>query len=70
MTIHIALRVALVWLGIACLAMGNGLVRQSITSPMLGQEIGLPSSGLTLSIIVFAVTCLPWCFWLLCCRHM
>lgn len=56
MTIHMALRAALVWLGIACLAVGNGLVRQNIISPLLGQEIGLPLSGLTLSIIVFAVT--------------
>jgi len=56
MTIHMALRAALVWLGIACLAVGNGLVRQNIISPLLGEEIGLPLSGLTLSIIVFAVT--------------
>jgi len=32
------------------------LVRQSIIAPLVGQEIGLPLSGLTLSFIVVAVT--------------
>jgi hypothetical protein len=54
MTIHMAMRAALVWLGIACLAVGNGLLRERIMSPILGREISLPLSGLTLSIIVFA----------------
>jgi hypothetical protein len=51
-----------VWFGIACLAVGNGLVRQNIISPLLGQDVSLPLSGLTLSIIVFAVTYITFGF--------
>lgn len=50
------LRAALVWLGIACLAVGNGIVREAVIAPWFGEGIALPLSGLTLSVVVFAVT--------------
>lgn len=53
---NLVLRASLVWLAIACLAVGNGLAREVIFTPWLGAGIALPLSGLTLSIIVYLVT--------------
>jgi hypothetical protein len=56
MTSILIIKAALIWLGIACLAVGNGLVRENIIAPKLGASVALPLSGLMLSITVFAVT--------------
>lgn len=53
---RLALRAAAVWLLIACLAVGNGLLREELLVPTLGVATALPISGLLLSLIVFAVT--------------
>ncbi len=62
MTINKVLRAALVWLGIACLAVGNGVVRETIITPRFGEGIGLPLSGLALSIVIFTVTYFTFSF--------
>jgi len=56
MTKSMAFRAAVIWLLIACFAVGNGIIRENILAPELGETLALPLSGLTLSIIVFMVT--------------
>lgn len=46
-------KVALIWLGIAVLAVANGFIREFIVAPKFGMQIALPLSGVTLSILVF-----------------
>ena len=54
--INIAVRAGLIWLVIACFAVVNGVVRESILLAVLGAEFALSLSGILLCIIVFAVT--------------
>ncbi|MEZ5570247.1 MAG: hypothetical protein R3E54_18240 [Halioglobus sp.] len=60
--LNIALRAAIVWFGIACLAVCNGLLRDSLLVPALGERTALSVSGLLLSGIVFGVTWLAFRF--------
>lgn len=53
-------RSALIWFGIAMLAIGNGLLRDTVVAPLLGLSVALPLSGISLSLIVFAVTYLAF----------
>lgn len=55
MTMNMIFRAAAIWFSIACLAVGNGIIRESIIAPSFGVAYALPFSGLTLSIIVFVV---------------
>jgi hypothetical protein len=51
-----ALKAALIWLCIACLAILNGLIRDFLFAPLFGTAFALPLSGISLAVIVFAVT--------------
>ena len=55
MTTVLILKAAVVWVGIACLAIGNGVIREEIIAPIYGDIIALPLSGIALSLIVFVV---------------
>lgn len=50
------LKASLVWLLIAVLAVINGVFRESILNPSLGEHLALPMSGITLSIMIVIVT--------------
>lgn len=55
-TAHLAFpHAALAWLAILVLAFGNGLLREAVLVPHLGQVSGTVSSGLLLIATVFAV---------------
>ncbi len=60
MTVSLFLKVSAVWLAIVILAIGNGLFRESVLVPYLGQGAALPVSGISLSFIVFIVTYLAF----------
>lgn len=52
----IVLKAGLVWVCIACLAIANGLMREFLFVPLFGTSAALPLSGLSLGLIIFAVT--------------
>jgi hypothetical protein len=56
MTIIQFLKAGFVWFIIAIIAIINGTFREEIPIPYLGQQVALPLSGLSLSIIVFVTT--------------
>ena len=56
MTAAQVLKAGLIWLGIAILAIINGVVRDNVVAPMYGREIALPLSGISLAIVVFFIT--------------
>ena len=62
MSINLLLKAALIWLLIACLAIGNGIVRESLFAPQFGMAVALPLSGITLSVIIFVVTYVAFSF--------
>lgn len=62
MTSRLFYRAALIWLLIAVLAIANGALRDIVFAPLLGRSTALPLSGITLSIIVLAVTHLSFHF--------
>ena len=49
-------RAAAVWLCIALLAVGNGVVRELLLAPLFGKGVALSLSGLVLVLVVFAVS--------------
>ncbi len=51
-----------VWLGILVLAIGNGMLREAVLIPRLGQAPGLIVSGLVLAALIglAAFVCVPW----------
>jgi hypothetical protein len=53
----------MIWFIIAFFAVANGIFREKILAPYLGEMLAVPLSGITLSIIIFTVTYL--CFNLL-----
>ena len=56
MTPTLFLKAAVVWCIIAVFAVLNGMIRENVFIPYLGEGISLPLSGITLSIIIFAIT--------------
>ena len=56
MNIDQILKAGVVWLVIAVFAVFNGVVRENILVPSLGQSIALPVSGILLSMIILIVT--------------
>lgn len=62
MTPGLILKAALIWLGIACLAVVNGLVRENLFVPQFGTGVALLLSGLLLALIIFLVTYLSFNF--------
>ena len=57
-----ACRAVAIWVLILVLAMGNGLLRQTLLVPRLGAVAGLLASGLLLCALIWAMTwlLLPW----------
>ena len=57
-----ACRAVAIWVLILVLAMGNGLLRQTLLVPWLGAVAGLLASGLLLCALILAMTwlLLPW----------
>ena len=53
MTASVGFKAALIWLGIACLAVINGVLRENLMVPLWGRQIALPLSGVTLCLLVF-----------------
>jgi len=53
------LKAFVAWLGILCLAMGNGAFREAALIPWLGKTPGLVLSGVLLSLLVLLVA---WLF--------
>lgn len=62
MHISLFLKTGAIWFVIAALAVGNGMFRQSVLVPGVGDNLALPLSGITLSVIIFAVTYLSFSF--------
>lgn len=60
MTFNLFLKSLVIWFIIAIFAVINGVMRESIFVPYLGQNIALPLSGITLCVIIFAVTYLSF----------
>lgn len=58
MNMRLILKASGVWLIIMIAALSNGLVRDTLLVPLLGQQLALPVSGISLSVLVFLVTCL------------
>ena len=56
MTFSIIFKAGAIWFVIAILAVINGIFRESILLPAVGQGVALPVSGIILSIIIFMVT--------------
>lgn len=60
MTIRLFLNAGLIWIVIAVLAIANGAFRENILVPALGHSFALAASGVSLSILVFTVTCISF----------
>ena len=62
MALRMAFKALLVWLGILLLAIANGVLREAVLAPALGQPAGLVLSGILLSglILLTAYLALPW----------
>ena len=56
MTINLILKACGVWLVIMICAIVNGMFRENIVAPKLGQNIALPLSGLSLAMLIFIIT--------------
>ncbi|WP_336366516.1 hypothetical protein [Marinobacter sp. C2H3] len=62
MTSQIAIRAMVVWAGILVLAIGNGIIREYLLLPRLGNPTSLLLSGSLLSVLILVVVylSLPW----------
>ena len=60
MSVYLFLKAILIWFVTAIFAVMNGIVRENIFIPYLGESAALPVSGITLSIIIFAITYLSF----------
>ena len=56
------LRAVVIWLFIAALAVVNGVIRESVVAPYVGEVLALSLSGIILSLIVFTVTYFSFSF--------
>ncbi len=56
MTLLLAIKAVTVWGVIAACAIANGLVREKLLVPHLGQAVALPASGIVLCLVVFTIT--------------
>ena len=56
MTMGLALKACVAWLTLVVFAILNGAFRDKILAPLLGVNVALPISGITLSILVFLVS--------------
>lgn len=55
---RLILKASAVWLLMMIVAITNGLARDTLLVPVLGQQLALSVSGISLSVLVFLVTCL------------
>jgi hypothetical protein len=62
MAIPLFVKALLAWCILMLLAVANGLLRENVLDPLLGERRALPVSGITLSILILGVTqaLLPW----------
>ncbi len=56
MTLVLAFNASLIWLLMMLVAIANGVFREQILAPYLGQDIALPVSGISLSVLVLMVS--------------
>jgi hypothetical protein len=58
----IVLKAAGLWLILPLAGILNGIVRETVLTPILGSRLALPASGLSLSLLVIcvAVAVIPW----------
>jgi hypothetical protein len=52
---HFVVTATGIWLVILIAAMVNGLVREKVLTPVFGEQISLPLSGITLSLLILLV---------------
>ena len=55
MTTNLAIKAGSIWVIIVVFAIANGIFREKLLVPNIGQAIALPMSGITLSILVFLI---------------
>lgn len=60
MSVNLFLKAIMIWFIMAIFAVLNGIMRENIFVPYLGEAAALPISGITLSIIIFTVTFLSF----------
>lgn len=62
MNLKVTIRALVIWGAILLIAITNGVLRELVLSPMLGESLGLFSSGVLLSalILVVAYVAIPW----------
>ncbi|MBM7454183.1 hypothetical protein HNR62_000007 [Oceanisphaera litoralis] len=62
MTLNITIKAFVLWLVILVLAIINGGLREALLMQVFGHSLALPLSGMLLSVLILAVTCLalPW----------
>ncbi|EIF51619.1 MULTISPECIES: hypothetical protein [Sulfurovum] len=56
MTVNLFLKTSMIWLIIAFMAIINGIFRENVLVGMIGPNMAVPVSGITLSMIVLIVT--------------
>ena len=56
MSFSLFLKAVMVWFIMAIFAILNGISREKLLNPNLGDSIALPLSGITLSLLIFALT--------------
>jgi len=57
-----ALKAAAIWLVLAALAIGNGVLREQVLARLFEPTLALPLSGISLSLLILLITwfVLPW----------
>ena len=62
LTLAIAGKIFAIWLGILVMAVVNGMLRETVLIPSLGQVAGFILCGVLLSFLILAITylALPW----------
>jgi hypothetical protein len=62
MNTRLLLKICIIWLIIAFLAVLNGLLREAVLSEQMGARLALPVSGIILCLLVLLITdlLLPW----------
>ena len=56
MTARIIVKACALWFAIAVLAVCNGILRETVITPLLGAQMALPLSGLILMLAIFLVS--------------
>lgn len=56
MTLLLAVKILGLWVLLALVAIINGVVRDKLIAPQIGESLALPLSGVSLSLFIFLVT--------------